>query len=256
MRIISYNVNGIRAAIRKGLLEWLATHPADIICLQESKAALADIDQKSLADVGYSSHWFSAEKKGYSGVGILTKLNPDKIILGSGMTQSDAEGRVIRADFGDWTLVNAYFPSGTSGEERQTYKYQWLEEINAYLKKLQKTRPKIILTGDYNIAHEAIDIHDPKGNKNSSGFLPEERAWMTNFLSKGWVDSFRHLHPDTTGAYSWWSQRFPSVRLQNKGWRIDYICCTQNLAGQITDAGILPDVKHSDHCPIYFSFNP
>ena len=160
---------------------------------------------------------------------------------------------MIRADFGNITVINAYFPSGTSGEERQNYKYKWLDDFFVYLEDLRKTRPNIVLLGDYNIAHQAIDIHDPKGNKNSSGFLPEERAWMDLFLSNDWVDSFRKMHPDTVGAYSWWSQRFPSVRLQNKGWRIDYICVTKPLAAKIAEAAIYPDVKHSDHCPIYLS---
>lgn len=251
MRIISYNVNGIRAAIKKGFAEWLLTDPADIICLQESKATQEDVDPSIFEKAGYHSYWFTAQKKGYSGVVILTKIKPDAVHYGSNMEQSDMEGRVIRADFGDITLVNAYYPSGTSGDERQAYKYIWLEEFQTFLHELKKTRPNLIVVGDYNIAHEAIDIHDPKGNKKSSGFLPEERAWMTQFLNSGWIDSFRHLHPEATGAYSWWSQRFPSVRLNNKGWRIDYICVTESLGKQLKAAAIYPDVKHSDHCPIY-----
>jgi exodeoxyribonuclease-3 len=163
---------------------------------------------------------------------------------------SDFEGRVIRVDIGDLTIVNAYFPSGSSGDERQTYKYQWLKEFETYLKKLAKKRPKIVLAGDYNIAHQEIDIHDPKGNKKSSGFLPEERAWMDSFLKNGWIDSYRKINPIATGGYSWWTQRFPSVRLQNKGWRIDYLCTTEALGSSIKAATILPMVKHSDHCPI------
>jgi exodeoxyribonuclease-3 len=251
MRIISYNVNGIRAAVKKGLTEWLQTNPADIICLQETKASKEDVDLKELEALGYQSYWFSAQKKGYSGVAIFTKINPDNIEYGHAKEQSDFEGRVIRADFGDITLINAYYPSGTSGDERQTYKYHWLDEFFDYLQELRKTRKKLIVVGDYNIAHTEIDIHDPKGNKKSSGFLPEERAWMDKFLQHDWVDSFRELNPGVTGAYSWWSQRFPSVRLQNKGWRIDYICVTKALQPQLKDARIYPDVKHSDHCPIY-----
>ncbi|BDQ12529.1 exodeoxyribonuclease III [Sediminibacterium sp. TEGAF015] len=251
MRIISYNVNGIRAAIKKGFAEWIQTDPADIICLQESKATQEDVDLSIFEKAGYHSYWFTAQKKGYSGVVILTKIKPDAVHYGSNMEQSDMEGRVIRADFGDITLVNAYYPSGTSGDERQAYKYIWLDEFQVFLTELKKTRPNLIVVGDYNIAHEAIDIHDPKGNKKSSGFLPEERAWMTQFLASGWIDSFRHLHPEATGAYSWWSQRFPSVRLNNKGWRIDYICLTESLGKQLKAAAIYPDVKHSDHCPIY-----
>jgi len=251
MRIISYNVNGIRAAIKKGFAEWLATNPADIICLQETKANKEDVDHAHFEKAGYSSYWFSAQKKGYSGVAILSRKAPDLVFFGNGIEQSDFEGRVIRADFGEITLINAYYPSGTSGEERQAYKYQWLKEFNTYLENLKKERPQLIVVGDYNIAHEAIDIHDPKGNKNSSGFLPEERAWMSHFLLNGWVDTYRNKNPETTGGYSWWSQRFPSVRLQNKGWRIDYICITQNLLPKLKAATIYPDIKHSDHCPIF-----
>ncbi|WP_228733238.1 MULTISPECIES: exodeoxyribonuclease III [Hydrotalea] len=251
MRIISYNVNGIRAAIKKGFVEWLQTDPADVICLQETKAVKEDVDSSAFETLGYHTYWFSAQKKGYSGVAVFTKIKPDAVFWGHQKEQSDFEGRVIRLDFGAITLINAYFPSGTSGSERQTYKYHWLDEFLDYLKTLRQTRPQLIITGDYNIAHTEIDIHDPKGNKNSSGFLPEERAWMDTFLATGFVDTFRHLHPNEKGAYSWWSQRFPSVRLQNKGWRIDYITITNNLADALTESAILPDVKHSDHCPVY-----
>lgn len=250
MRIISYNVNGIRAAMNKGLMDWLKTDPADIICVQETKAHKDNVNHKAFHELGYEDHWYSAEKKGYSGVAIFTKIKPDKIEMGNGFMQSDAEGRVIRADFGDITLINAYFPSGTSGDERQEYKYQWLDEFFGYVQLLRKTRKKLIVCGDYNIAHQEIDIHDPKGNKKSSGFLPEERAWMDRFFENGWVDSFRVFHPEPH-RYSWWSQRFPSVRLNNKGWRIDYINVTNELEAQLVDAEIYPDVKHSDHCPVY-----
>jgi exodeoxyribonuclease III len=178
------------------------------------------------------------------------KIKPDNVEMGNGFMQGDAEGRVIRADYGDITLINAYFPSGTSGDERQEYKYQWLEEFFGYTELLRKERPKLIVCGDYNIAHKEIDIHDPKGNKKSSGFLPEEREWMDKFFDNGWVDSFRQFHPEPA-RYSWWSQRFPSVRLNNKGWRIDYINVTKALQPQLLDAEIFPEVKHSDHCPVY-----
>ena len=250
MRIISYNVNGLRAAINKGFTDWLKTDPADIICLQETKAHKDNVDFASIQKLGFNDYWYSAEKKGYSGVAIFSKIKPDKVEMGNGFMQSDAEGRVLRADFGDITLINAYFPSGTSGDERQAYKYQWLDEFFGYTELLKKERPKIIVCGDYNIAHKEIDIHDPKGNKKSSGFLPEERAWMDKFLDNGWVDSFRQFHPEPA-RYSWWSQRFPTVRLNNKGWRIDYINVTKALQPQLLDAEIFPDVKHSDHCPVY-----
>lgn len=251
MRIISYNVNGIRSAINKGFTDWLATNPADVVCLQETKAEKGNVDCEKIEALGYHTYWFSAQKKGYSGVAIFSRIPADAVVYGSLIDQSDFEGRVIRADFGDTTVINAYFPSGTSGEERQLYKYQWLDEFCEHLQELRKTRPKMIVVGDYNIAHKEVDIHDPKGNKKSSGFLPEERAWMDRFLELGWVDTFRHLNPDAQGAYSWWSQRFPTVRLQNKGWRIDYISVTDTLKASIKAATIYPDVKHSDHCPIY-----
>jgi exodeoxyribonuclease-3 len=170
--------------------------------------------------------------------------------LGTGHKTSDDEGRVIQLDFGDLRLINAYFPSGTTGEERQSFKYRWLDEFFAYLEGLKKKRPNLILCGDYNIAHKEIDIHDPKGNKNSSGFLPDERAWMDKFIENGWIDTFRHLNPEPH-RYSWWSQRFPSVRQQNKGWRIDYINVTSPLKEHLVSADIYHDVRQSDHCPVY-----
>lgn len=251
MRIISYNVNGIRAAIKKGFWEWLATDQADVVCLQETKATPGDVDLRPLEALGYHHHWFSAQKKGYSGVAIFSKQKPDEVWVGTGIASSDAEGRVISARFGKYVVINAYFPSGTSGDERQQFKYVWLNDMQQWLQTFEQQFPNLILCGDYNIAHQEIDIHDPKGNKNSSGFLPEERAWMTQFLTNGWIDSFRAIHGDAPHHYSWWSQRFPSVRLQNKGWRIDYICTTTALKKKIVDARILPDVKHSDHCPVY-----
>ncbi|MFT3902938.1 MAG: exodeoxyribonuclease III [Niabella sp.] len=250
MRIISYNVNGIRAAIRKGFMDWLKTDPADIICLQETKATKENIDT-ALDGMGYHDYWFSAQKKGYSGVAILTKVKPDNVQYGTGHAVSDDEGRVIQMDFGNIRVVNAYFPSGTSGEVRQSYKYEWLDEFYDYLAAERKKYPNMVICGDYNIAHTALDIHDPKGNKNSSGFLPEERAWMDKFLQNGFNDTFRLIHPDEPHRYSWWSQRFPSVRLNNKGWRIDYITVTDPLKNRVLDADIYPDVKHSDHCPVY-----
>ncbi|HNF37239.1 MAG TPA: exodeoxyribonuclease III [Chitinophagaceae bacterium] len=250
MRIISYNVNGIRAAIKKGFIDWLKTDPADIVCVQETKAVQDDVDAKLFDALGYHQYWFSAQKKGYSGVAVFTKIKPDNVVFGNGMKAGDDEGRVIQLDFKDIRLINAYFPSGTSGDERQGFKYEWLKELDKWLQKLKKKNPQLILCGDYNIAHEAIDIHDPKGNKNTSGFLPEERAWMTKFFESGWIDTFRVFHAEPH-RYSWWSQRFPSVRLNNKGWRIDYINTTEALRSQLIDAEIYPDVKHSDHCPVY-----
>ncbi len=250
MRIITYNVNGIRAAIRKGFIEWLKTDPADVICLQEIKANKDDIDIESIELAGYRSYFFCAQKKGYSGVAILSKLHPDNVEYGHNNEQSDFEGRVLRADFLDVTLINAYFPSGTSGEHRQSYKYSWLDEFLDYLNELKKKRRKIILCGDYNIAHKEIDIHNPAGNKKTTGFLPEERAWFDKLLENDFVDGFRHLNKDPH-QYTWWSVMRPATRLENKGWRIDYINVTSNLKEQIQDVKIFPQVKHSDHCPVY-----
>jgi exodeoxyribonuclease-3 len=250
MRIISYNVNGIRSAIRKGFIEWLSTNPADIVCLQEVKAQKDDLDIAAIAKAGYQSHWFCAQKKGYSGVAILSKINTDNVVCGNNIRQSDIEGRVIRADFGDVTLINAYFPSGTMGEVRQAYKYVWLDEFLEFLNEVRKERPKLIICGDYNIAHKEIDIHNPKGNKKTTGFLPEERAWFDKFLENGYIDGFRVLNKELH-QYTWWNQLRPSIREENKGWRIDYINVTENLKDRIKDVKIYPEVKHSDHCPVY-----
>jgi exodeoxyribonuclease-3 len=250
MRIISYNVNGIRAAMNKGFCDWLKTDPADVICLQETKATKDNVNCQPFEECGYQDYWFSAQKKGYSGVAVLTKIKPDHVEYGNGHAVSDDEGRIIQLDFGDIRLINAYFPSGTSSDERQDFKYQWLNELHKYLVKLKKKYPNLILCGDYNIAHKEIDIHDPKGNKNSSGFLPEERAWMDQFYTSGWIDTFRAFHPESH-RYTWWTQRFPTIREQNKGWRLDYINATEPLRSRLKNAEILPDIKHSDHCPVY-----
>lgn len=250
MRIITYNVNGIRSATRKGFIEWLATDPADVICLQEVKAHKGDIDIAGIEALGYETYWFPAQKKGYSGVAILTKIKPDNVVYGSKIDQSDFEGRVIRADFGDISVISVYFPSGTSGEIRQAYKYVWLGEFFDFLSELKKTRNKLMVCGDYNIAHKEIDIHNPVSNKKTTGFLPEERAWLDRFLANGFVDGFRELNKEPH-QYSWWNVIRPATRLENKGWRIDYISVTENLKDRIVDVKIYPEVKHSDHCPVY-----
>lgn len=249
MRIISYNVNGIRAALKKGFYEWLQTDPADIICVQETKAHKENVDHKLITDLGFHDYWYSAQKKGYSGVAVFTKIKPDLVQLGNGYMQSDAEGRVMRLDFGGITLVNAYFPAGVSGEVRLAYKYVWLNELIDYLKNLLREKPSMILCGDYNIAHKEIDLHDPKRNVNNSGFLPDERAWMDKLFSIGFTDAFREVNPDPH-QYSWWSN-FNNARDNNKGWRLDYINITQNLKKAIRHASIMPHIRHSDHCPVY-----
>ena len=254
LRIISYNVNGLRSAMNKGFMEWLKTDPADIICVQETKAMKDNVDHRQFTQLGFHDYWYSAQKKGYSGVAIFTKIKPDNVQYGTGHKTSDDEGRIIQMDFGDTRLINAYFPSGTMGEVRQTFKYQWLDEFHIYLNELKKKFPKLILCGDYNIAHKEIDIHNPKGNIKTSGFLPEERVWMDKFFENEFVDSFRHFNKDPH-HYSWWSQRFPTVRAQNKGWRIDYINVTKPLEKNLVSAKILPDVKHSDHSPVFLEID-
>lgn len=248
LSIISYNVNGIRAAITKGFWEWLQTENPDIICLQEIKALRDDVPLLELEALGYRHHWFSAEKKGYSGVATFSKKEPSNVVIGSGMAEYDREGRILRTDFGDWTLLNCYFPSGTTGDERQGFKMVFLDRFLDYVNALKKERPKLIIVGDYNIAHHEMDIHDPKGNKNSSGFLPEERAWLTKWFENGFTDAFRYKNPDLV-EYSWWSFR-AGARGNNKGWRIDYQSVTNNLRDKIVSANQLMQVVHSDHCPV------
>ena len=254
MRIISYNVNGIRAAINKGLIDWLKTDPADVICIQETKATKDNVNHQLFTDLGFYDYWYPATKKGYSGVAVFTKLKPDQVVYGCSQACGNDEGRILQLDFGDTRLINAYFPSGTTGEERQGFKYKWLKEFFSFLNELRKTYPRLILCGDYNIAHTEMDIHDPKGNKKSSGFLPDERAWMDSFFASEFIDSLRVFHNEPA-LYTWWSQRFPWVRDQNKGWRIDYINVTAPLKPRLVNAYILPNVKHSDHCPVYLEIN-
>ena len=204
--------------------------------------------EEALSTLGYKHYLYSAQKKGYSGVAILTKKEPDHVEYGMGIEEYDNEGRFIRADFGDISVVSVYHPSGTSGDERQAFKMVWLEKFQEYVTELRKSRPKLILCGDYNICHEPIDIHDPIRNATNSGFLPEEREWMTRFLNAGFIDTFRLLHPEQQ-EYTWWSYRFNS-RAKNKGWRIDYCMVTEPVRPLLKEARILNDAVHSDHCPM------
>lgn len=246
--IISYNVNGLRAAITKGFISWVKLANPDIICLQEIKAHASQIPVVLFEQLGYYCYWYPAEKKGYSGVAILSKIQPKKVEFGSGVDQSDSEGRVIRADFDDFSVMSVYVPSGSSGEVRQAYKMVWLEEFSDYIGTLKKSYPALIISGDYNICHQAIDIHDPIRNQKYSGFLPEEREWIGRFIENGFVDTFRHLNKNPH-HYSWWTYR-ANARANNKGWRIDYNMASEVLSEKIAGASILPDVIHSDHCPV------
>jgi len=251
LNIISYNLNGIRSAITKGLADWIKETAYDIYMFQEIKADLLSIPVEYFDDLGYKHLWFPAQKKGYSGVGVLYKndIEINNIKQGIGIPKYDNEGRVLQFEIDDITFLNTYFPSGSSGEERQAVKMEFLEDYFNYIQKLRKSNPKIILSGDYNICHREIDIHDPKGNKNSSGFLPEEREWMTKFFNSGFIDTFRFINQDMKDQYSWWSFR-AGARSRNKGWRIDYQSCTENMKNQVIDAKIFMDVVHSDHCPV------
>lgn len=248
MKIITYNVNGLRAALTKGFADWLKEENPDVLCLQELKLQPDQYPSEVFDALGYQSYIHCAQKKGYSGVAILCKQKPDHVEYGMGIDQYDAEGRFIRADLGDLSVVSVYHPSGTSGDERQAFKMGWLDAFQRYVLDLEKKRPKLVLCGDYNICHEPIDIHDPVRNATNSGFLPEEREWMTGFLSSGFIDSFRTLYPDKQ-QYTWWSYRFNS-RAKNKGWRIDYCMTTESLRSSLKSARLLNEVVHSDHCPM------
>lgn len=247
MKIISYNVNGIRAAIKKGFIEWLIIADADVVCLQETKAMEEQLDLSLFVEAGYKyNYWYSAQKKGYSGVAILSKTEPNHVEYGTGIETMDFEGRNIRADYDGVSVMSMYLPSGTN-IERLEFKLNYMAEIQEYITGLRDTVPNLVVCGDYNICHEAIDIHNPK-MKNVSGFLPVEREWIGDFIESGLVDSFRYLNPERV-EYSWWSYRANS-RANNKGWRLDYAMVTKPLQEKIKRAVILTEAKHSDHCPI------
>ncbi|WP_339875079.1 exodeoxyribonuclease III [Olleya marilimosa] len=247
MKIISYNVNGIRAAINKGFIDWLQSANPDVICLQEIKAMEEQLDLDLFKDAGYHyNYWFSAQKKGYSGVAVLCKTKPNHVEYGTGIESMDFEGRNLRVDYDNLSIMSMYLPSGTNAA-RLEHKFDYMDLIQKYLNKLTDTLPNLIVCGDYNICHEEIDIHNPK-MKGVSGFLPEEREWLGDFIDSGFIDSFRHLNPERQ-EYSWWSYR-ANARANNKGWRLDYAMVSQPLQQKIKRAVILPEAKHSDHCPI------
>lgn len=247
MKLLSYNVNGIRAALKKGFASWLQATQADVICIQETKALESQVDTTVLEALGYHHYWFSAQKKGYSGVAIFSKQKPNNITYGCGIDHMDFEGRILRVDFDEVSVMSLYLPSGTN-LARLDYKFQFMDEFQEYVNQLKTEYPNLIICGDYNICHKAIDIHDPVRNKNVSGFLPEEREWLDNFMQSGFIDSFRYLNPEPH-QYSWWSYR-ANARNNNKGWRIDYALVSNPLEKNISRSFILPEAKHSDHCPV------
>jgi exodeoxyribonuclease-3 len=253
MKIISYNVNGIRAAINKGFLDWLQQANPDVICLQEIKATEDQIPTNDITAAGYPyQYYFSATKKGYSGVAILSKIEPKKIVYGTGIESMDFEGRNIRADFENLSVMSLYLPSGTN-MDRLSHKFDYMDQFQDYINNLKVEFPNLVIGGDYNICHQAIDIHDPIRNAKVSGFLPEERQWIDLFMKAGFVDSFRQFNKEPH-QYSWWSYR-AGARKNNKGWRIDYNLVSQNIADKMTRAYILPEANHSDHCPIVVELN-
>jgi len=247
LKILSYNVNGIRAALNKGFADWLIAGDPDVVCLQETKALEEQVNTALFDQLGYQHFWHSAQKKGYSGVAILTKTNPLNVQEGTGIQHMDFEGRVIRADYKNVSVISLYLPSGTN-LNRLEHKFKFMDDFQVYIDTLKKDYPRLVICGDYNICHRAIDIHDPVRNKNVSGFLPEERKWIDTFINNGFVDSFRYLNPEPH-QYSWWSYRANS-RKNNKGWRIDYNLVSENLKNKIKRAYLLPEAKHSDHCPV------
>ncbi len=247
MKIISYNVNGIRAAINKGFIDWLKGSNVDVICIQETKANKEQVETNLLEKIGYQNYWFSAQKKGYSGVAIFSKKKPNNVIYGTNINHIDYEGRVIQVDYDEFSVISLYLPSGTN-IDRLEYKFKFMKDFRKYIDDLKTRYPKLIICGDYNICHKEIDIHDPIRNKNVSGFLPEERQWLDKFINNGFTDSFRHLNSGPH-SYSWWSYRANS-RANNKGWRIDYALVSESLKKNISNSFILSSVKHSDHCPI------
>ena len=248
MKVMSYNVNGIRAALKKGFLEWLNAASPDVLCIQETKAHEDQLDLEMFRAAGYEhQYWFSAQKKGYSGVAVLSKLQPNNVAFGTNIESMDIEGRNLRLDFDQLSVMSLYLPSGTS-DHRLDFKLQYMAEFQDYVDGLKKELPNLLICGDYNICHEALDITNPVQNKNTSGFLPVEREWIGNFIDSGFIDTFRHLNKEPHN-YSWWSYR-ANARNNNKGWRIDYCMASAPLEPNIKRAFILPEAKHSDHCPI------
>ncbi|MCO4852378.1 exodeoxyribonuclease III [Bacillus vallismortis] len=246
MKLISWNVNGLRAVMRKmDFLSYLKEEDADIICLQETKIQDGQVD---LQPEGYHVYWNYAVKKGYSGTAVFSKQEPLRVMYGIGKEEHDQEGRVITLEFENMFVMTVYTPNSKRGLERIDYRMQWEESLLSYILELDKKKP-VILCGDLNVAHQEIDLKNPKANRNNAGFSDQERGAFTRFLEAGFIDSFRHVYPDLEGAYSWWSYR-AGVRERNIGWRLDYVVVSERLSGQIEDAGISADVMGSDHCPV------
>lgn len=256
MKIITLNVNGIRSAARKGVFQWMARTRADVVCIQELKAQAVDLDDAMRAPGGFRGYFHHAEKKGYSGVGLYCRREPDRVVEGVGDPEADSEGRYLRADFGRFSVISLYLPSGSAGAHRQASKFRFMEYFFPHLKKLASEGREILLCGDWNIAHNEIDLKNWRSNQKNSGFLPEERAWLTRVFGElGWVDVYRRLHPGTTGeAYTWWSNR-GQAWAKNVGWRIDYQIATPKLAAKAKRAAVFKTRRFSDHAPLTIDYD-
>ena len=249
MKLYSWNVNGIRAAQRKGFLQWLETTAPDILCVQETKAMPEQLDPELRDPPGYHTWWAAAEKKGYSGVGLFSKTAPREVRIGLGISEFDREGRTIIVEYDDFVLLGAYFPNGSRDHSRVPFKMAYKAAFLEYCNQLRAQGKKIIFCGDVNTAHQEIDLARPKQNKNTTGFLAEERVWIDEVISAGYLDTFRYLYPERAGAYSWWSY-IGGARQRNVGWRLDYFFVSADLASRVQDAAIHPQVMGSDHCPV------
>ena len=251
--LCTLNVNGLRAAAKRGFGDWLARKRPDVLCLQEVRARPEQVSDELRSPAGYSTRWLWAEKRGYSGVALYSREAADAYLPGCGIDWADREGRVLRGDFGDEVIVSTYVPSGSSSEERQALKFSFLDAFPRFTKKLLKLDRPVALCGDVNIAHTELDIHAPKRNEKNSGFLPEERAWLTKLLRQGWVDVLRAQHPDEPGLYSWWSNR-GQARAKDLGWRIDYVLMNPAFAERVTRAWIDKEAGLSDHAPVWVEY--
>jgi exodeoxyribonuclease-3 len=250
MKLISWNVNGLRAVSNKGFADFIENYQPDVLGIQETKIQIEQLQSEHTDFLGYSSHFYSAEKKGYSGVGVYSKIAPQVVETGFNFGWNDTEGRVIMLEFEKFIFFNIYFPNGQKDEIRLQYKLDFYDHCLVYFEKIRKEKGKgLVICGDYNTAHHPIDLARPKQNENTSGFLPIERAWMDRFEEAGYIDTFRRIHPDEADRYSWWSYR-ANARVNNVGWRIDYFYVSPELKDNITDAFILDDVLGSDHCPV------
>jgi exodeoxyribonuclease-3 len=249
MKIISWNVNGIRACHKKGLVDFVKAESPDILCLQETKAHIDQVEDEA-KHLGFPHYyWSSATKKGYSGVATFAKAQPKSNVKGWGQEEYSSEGRIVMTDHGPFDLYNIYFPNGGSGDVRHDFKQKFLKDLNAHLKEKLQSGREIVVVGDYNVARQDVDVYDPVRLSKISGFLPEERVWFESFLELGFIDTFRHFHPQATKRYSWWSYQ-ELARISNRGWRIDYVCVSKGLEKSLVSADILDEVMGSDHCPV------